>query len=335
MKGFNWFSKKNKVKEPASYALMYHRIATCKMDPWQLTVSPGHFEQQLQILHKTRRVKPLSYLQRILESNENTTPFILLTFDDGYADNFINVKPLLEKYELPATFFIPTKYIGQEQEFWWDELAFILLQKKVLPPLLTITTDDFSKQYDIKEETHISTSLIKLHEDWNVNLDAPSKRARVYLDIWKMLSPLPFNHQDEIMRQIREWAEWDTIPREEYKVMAADHVNQLGNMGLFTIGAHTHSHPALPEHSKEFQAEEMVKNKEVLQQLTGTEVEALAYPSGRYNDVTIGVAKNLGFKLAFTTNAQPLNGFPDPYQLGRYQVNDWPGTRFSKEINQF
>ncbi|HKO80326.1 MAG TPA: polysaccharide deacetylase family protein [Chitinophagaceae bacterium] len=335
MRYFNWLNKIQKLIRPASPALMYHRISNCCVDPWQLTVSPVHFEQQLQILHKTGRVKSLSHFQSSFETNYDIRPFILLTFDDGYIDNFMHVKPLLEKYELPATFFIPSKYMGQDREYWWDELAFIFLEKKVLPPFLTIIIGEHLKQYDLKGEIHINTSLMKLHTAWNANLNPPSKRAQVYLAIWKMLSPLPFNHQEDIMAQIRTWAEVDAIPREGYRVMSADQVNQLAKIDLFSIGAHTHSHPALPEHSKEFQAEEMVKNKEALQKLTGTDVESLAYPSGLYNDVSIGVAKSLGFKLAFTTNSQPLNCSPGPYQLGRYPVYDWSGARFSKQIKQY
>ena len=137
------------------------------------------------------------------------------------------------------------------------------------------------------------------------------------------------------MQQVRKWAEQDALPGETYKIMSAEQVRQLAQSGLFTIGAHTHSHPALPEHPKEFQEEELLKNKKALQELTNTKIDALAYPSGLYNDITIGVAKSLGFNVAFTTNSQRINSFQDPYQLGRYQVNDWEADRFSKEINQY
>ena len=115
MRYFNWLNKIKKLIRPASPALMYHRISNCCVDPWQLTVSPVHFEQQLQILYKTGRVKSLSHFQSSLETNYDIRPFILLTFDDGYIDNFTHVKPLLEKYELPATFFISSKYMVHER----------------------------------------------------------------------------------------------------------------------------------------------------------------------------------------------------------------------------
>lgn len=48
-------------------------------------------------------------------------PCIALTFDDGYA-NQMEVLPLLEKFNAPATFFIPTQFVQNQKKFWWDVL---------------------------------------------------------------------------------------------------------------------------------------------------------------------------------------------------------------------
>ncbi len=83
--------------------MLYHRVNRLQPDPWTLCVSPEHFAEQLQV------VRSLS-------------PRPCLTFDDGYADNLHNALPLLEKYDVPACFFITSGAIGLRTEMWWDAL---------------------------------------------------------------------------------------------------------------------------------------------------------------------------------------------------------------------
>ena len=98
--------------------LLYHRVAQLDDDPWQLAVTPRHFEQQLRVLKTFFRIVPLTQL---VEDAQNGT--VAITFDDGYADNLTIAAPILERHHAPATFFIATEPIRSQREFWWDELA--------------------------------------------------------------------------------------------------------------------------------------------------------------------------------------------------------------------
>ena len=55
------------------------------------------------------------------------TDAVAVTFDDGYVDNLKFAKPRLESAGVPATVFVTTGQIGRAGEFWWDELARIVL----------------------------------------------------------------------------------------------------------------------------------------------------------------------------------------------------------------
>src|SRR5262245_22898042 len=81
--------------------LMYHRIADDPVDHWQLAVSPARFEEQLQVVRRTRH--PLSLIKFVRHLMAGTLPpnAVALTFDDGYADNLTAGKPRLAAADVP------------------------------------------------------------------------------------------------------------------------------------------------------------------------------------------------------------------------------------------
>jgi peptidoglycan/xylan/chitin deacetylase (PgdA/CDA1 family) len=102
--------------------LLYHRIARLELDPWEMSVTPEHFAEHLEVLRKFSRQR--------LDRFEPRAGFhglsVSITFDDGYADNLHQAARLLDQFDTPATFFIATGYVGDAGEFWWDELERIV-----------------------------------------------------------------------------------------------------------------------------------------------------------------------------------------------------------------
>ena len=115
---------RRREREPVGQAviLMYHSISAGRPDPWSLCVSPELFAEQAQLLRDRYRVVPLGELRSALAQGEPLTRGVVLTFDDGYRDNFLVAKPILEEHGLPATVFVATGYVGSDRDFWWDEL---------------------------------------------------------------------------------------------------------------------------------------------------------------------------------------------------------------------
>lgn len=105
---------------------MYHRVANVACDPWGLCVAPEYFAEHMEVLRKHATVLCLQDLSRML--GEGTLPrrAVAVTFDDGYADNLDQAKPLLEHYGIPATFFLTVGYLGSQQEYWWDALEQVI-----------------------------------------------------------------------------------------------------------------------------------------------------------------------------------------------------------------
>jgi len=137
------------------------------------------------------------------------------------------------------------------------------------------------------------------------------------------------------MNQIRDWSGVEQNGSTIEKCMSLQQLKQLAENKMFTIGAHTKSHPALSYHSKAVQSEEIDSNKYFLESELHLPINYFAYPSGNFNALTIDVMKELGFKAAFTTNPQPVKGKTDVFRINRFQVNNWNAEKFENKLNQW
>ena len=79
--------------------LLYHRVIELPSDPQLLCVSPRNFAEQLQVIRGYGRAIQVKALGKALQSGNRGRPVVVVTFDDGYADNLYHAKPLLERYE--------------------------------------------------------------------------------------------------------------------------------------------------------------------------------------------------------------------------------------------
>lgn len=104
--------------------LNYHSISNDDIDTY--TVTPQQLEKQLQYFSKKYELISLEQLLDILKTGFPTKNYGLVTFDDGYQDNLINALPILEKYKIPAAFFISATLVGEifygKQLLNWDEI---------------------------------------------------------------------------------------------------------------------------------------------------------------------------------------------------------------------
>ncbi len=103
--------------------MMYHQIAEYPGDD-NLLVSSESFEKHMKFLRDNEySVIPLDELISRIKSNlEMPDKVVAVTFDDGYEDNYKNAYPILKKYDIPATIFIITDYIGKDNYLTWDEI---------------------------------------------------------------------------------------------------------------------------------------------------------------------------------------------------------------------
>jgi len=103
---FGWFP----IKRIA--ILMYHSV---DYNPVFFTVKPEEFQKQMDYL-KNKKYNVISFgqLLKYLQNKNIPSKTVILTFDDGYEDNYFNVFPILKRYNFPAAIFLTVGFVGKE-----------------------------------------------------------------------------------------------------------------------------------------------------------------------------------------------------------------------------
>lgn len=277
--------------------LLYHRIARENSDPWSLCVTPEHFAEHLDVLRKLRRV-PLSTIEPSRYALPGA-PNIVVTFDDGYSDNFSAAVPLLLRYDTPATFFIATGYIGAPSGYWWDELEHIVFDSPSLDP------------------------------------DQPRMESyqRLYSEL-RPLAPDARRHRlDKLYRQARPTEPAPSARRP----MSLPELQKIAAEPLFEIGAHTVTHPLLAARPIEEQHNEIQASKAYLESRLNRPILSFSYPyggKGHYAPATVDAVRHCGFQRACTTEAHPVRRGDGPLQIARLNVTDMNGDKFLQFLRQ-
>jgi peptidoglycan/xylan/chitin deacetylase (PgdA/CDA1 family) len=310
---------------------MYHRVYSPVSDPWDISVSPENFEDQIKFLKENYTIVSTGELVRQLESGRLKNRSVALTFDDGYLDNYTAAKPVLEKYDVPATFFITGSYLGGKEPFWWDELEYVIVHSKILPPVFSVSLKGEKITFDLTGEEEMTEDMQLKHAVYKASTPT-TKRTQLYVQLWKTFNTLLRYDQIEFMKLIREWA---GLSEDEIRLegaMSKDYVRQIAENPLFTIGGHTQNHPSLPHHPEEIQRMEIANNQRSLEQLIHKKVDLFAYPSGNYNEATIGILKARKFSAAFATKQKCVFKKTDKFEISRQQVKNWSREKFEATV---
>jgi peptidoglycan/xylan/chitin deacetylase (PgdA/CDA1 family) len=293
---------------------MYHRVFESSSDPWELCVSPGHFAEQMEVLRRNYQVMSLNEVVRSLRDGQLPERGVIMTFDDGYADNLWNAKPLLEKYELPATVFITSGSLDSPTEFWWDDLERILLQPRKLPKCMQLSVQ--GRAYD-----------------WQTtNSD---ERQLAYMAIHQILQPLKPSDRNQAIAELFAEADVDPMGRPDYMPLTTDELIQLAQSELVDIGAHTVTHPLLSVMSQDDQSTEIVDSRKKLEAILGSPMDTFSYPYGNFTPETVDIVEAAGFEGALTTDENVVEMGANLFRLGRFGVGDWDGDRFKHRLDEF
>jgi len=319
-------------RQPGVVMLRYHRIADLESDPHAVAVHPRAFREHLEIIRSRYRTYPLGSMVRALSQGTLPESGVVVTLDDGYADNLWEAKPALEQYEIPATVFVTTGYIGRGREFWWDELEQLLLQPGTLPNTLRLDIDGVPHAWKLGRAARYTESAYARHRSWNWRRRTrPTGRHRLFRRLFKLLQPLEESSRTALLRTLFNWAETEPVVRPTHRVLTQDELIRLVDGALLDVGAHSVTHRPLSRLPEAEQRREIQDSKGFLQNALGAAVECFAYP---YGDVggSARLVQSAGFTSACSTVDKMIHPGEDLYDLPRVYVGNWDGEEFERRI---
>ncbi len=291
------------------FILMYHRVADLKRDPWDLAVSPEFFAEQIEVVTRTRR--PVTLAQ--LASDRAPEGAVAITFDDGYIDMLIHAKPVLEKFDCPATMFIPTGLIGEKRDFWWDELGRLIFETPDLPGSLRL-------------ETARSGIFV-----WEHGASGAQDRRALHERLWKWLLPLTHERRRDCLDQLAAQIGASTGGSPHDRSMTADEVRRLLS-DLIEIGGHTVTHPAMALLSAEEKRCEAIACQRGCEAILDKPARSFSYPHGSYDEESVAALRIAGFSIACTTEFAPVTPRSRHLELPRVHVKNWDGETFTRRL---
>ncbi len=324
---------------PSALILMYHRVIHPPTDRQKLCVSPEKFDAQMEILSSNFHLISLDDLVTGLARHSVEKRSCVVTFDDGYMDNYTHARPILEKYDVPSTVFVASKYLGVNREFWWDELDRLILSKKLLPEEISIKLNGKS--------THWSVINQPVEDSWNVQSNVAANESsgrksftkeKIYIDLCRLFQNKEAEQIDDAIAQLREITGDIGAPRPENIAMNEEQVLSLHKGGLIEIGAHTQYHSNLAELSHEKQKIEIEGGKHDLENLLGCAVNNFSYPFGtleHFTNHTARLVRNAGFQCALSTYPGNVSRLCNRFNMPRRVIRDWDGETFERKLSKF
>lgn len=287
--------------------LIFHRVLTRRDPLFPDEPDTTRFDEILGWIAKWFQVLPLD--RAIVQLGAGTLPAraAAITFDDGYADNAANALPILQRYGMPATFFIATSFLDGGR--MWNDTVIESIRGCQTPELdLTAGGLGRFKAGSVEEKRLAIDALL----------------ARI-----KHLEPDKRNQAVAFMQSAVAIA----LPQD--LMMTSEQVIGLRDAGM-QIGAHTCTHPILAKLPDGAAMAEMANSKAALEGLLDESVSLFAYPNGKpgqdYLSKHALMARQAGFLAAVTTAVGVSSPATDPFQLPRFSPWDRTKLRYGMRL---
>ena len=292
--------------------IAYHRI--CDIDNLNdrelVSATSEVFEKQ--ILYIKKHFNAITFEQLIEHLNNNTKipdNSIIITFDDGFADNYHNAFPILAKHKVPATFFISSGYIGTKKTFWFNEIS----RRIKSNPGLTFSIDDVT--FKIPDKMELQEELIG--------------------DILGLLKKFKNKKRLKIINDISEVL-LDKEPCDQLALpMTWEQIKEMIASGI-EFGSHTVTHPILSMLSSDELHAEIFSSKKEIEKNTGQSITTISYPEGMnyaFNSNVLSLVEKAGYKIgcSYIPGINKIT-LKQPFQLKRLHIERYVDFNMFKSM---
>ncbi|NHA15375.1 polysaccharide deacetylase family protein [Thioalkalivibrio sp. XN279] len=267
--------------QAGAIVLMYHSVADREEAAWidpSNHVAADVFEQQMKWLAEHRKVISLARLVEILRDGGDVEEgTIVITFDDGYRDNLTVAAPILQRFGLPATLFLPTGYIDRGETQWVDQ-AYTAFQHRSV--VLLHWGERVTREYSLEDPASREQAYQAVCEDLLVA--GPDERRRKLRDLLNQLRP-------------------SAVPPR--LTLTWDEVNELTGTAPFSLGGHTVEHTDLTTVSLDAARDELAVCKGRIEEMTGSAPRYFSFCYGRNSGALRALLPELGIEAAFGSGA--------------------------------
>ena len=288
-----------RLSRPRAVILMYHSIVE---DPRQTADSIGisqsraSFEWQMRTLAERFNAVTIGQVVEFASQGRPLPPHsVVVTFDDGFADNHDVALPILKRYRVPATFYIMVNAVATGCPPWYCRLNFAF------------------KTTAMREWKHPEHARV-------FPLDTADERTEALTAAWNLGAALTGSAQEALVRQVEACLQVEPLDSRSGLMMNWDQVRVLHKAG-HTIGGHTLSHPNLAHVSLEEARTEIIGCKDLLEEKIGQPIMHFSYPhpalNPQWSPQTLQITREAGFRSAVLTTQGSVRPGDEPLSLLR------------------
>ena len=291
---FSYFYYKYKRKSVA--CLMYHNVFPEKTEG---IISEKEFEKHMEYIKdmKTYKMEELEKMNYILDEKS-----ILVTFDDGYKNNYTLAFPILKKYNMKATIFLNTKFIGKDEFYLnWDEIkemyesGLVDFQLHTHSHQLTIKDISVLDFYDEESSPYFKRESYSLFFDGNYDEKKDAKKLNG-LPVFKLRSKISIPGYKPKKNFVEKYRSIVELQENKFEKEKKKFLNRL-----FKEKKDEFFDKISEEQFKETVKFEILENKKIISEKLGKVPDCLAYPWGHRYKGNREDIKKLGVDVFITT----------------------------------